>query len=464
MWGDGLSMNEAAELLREIEAWCRSTGTAESTFGRLAINDGKLVSRLREGKNVTLRTYRRVRDFIAGHPPDPIAVATPAAAPAFFTASRDGNDAGAFRFYANRQRYLAFVNACNEKTLIARRASHESQYLRPSPPAMRVFDAGMGDATVLTLLLRDLHRRYANVPLVVVAKELSVDDVRLALGKMPDRFLEHPATVLVVTNLDYTEAPRLMPRDLQAAAALNWQELRLAGNSAHAYAEQIEALEPALNEGWRARLSTVSGNPIYARPSVLVVYRDDQRFLLAPIVPRQGLAPGPYDFVLASQPWRARSPAARKARNILAPLARSLAPGGRLLAIQSYGEDAGLELVRRVWPDEQPFGVRRQALITALKAELGREAGDYTFSVLSDAKSIFRFDMHSLPAGFIEHVGMSTLFSAWNAAIYVNQIDDDRLEEAVASGVFLEATRATLLEHRGLWFNDESFVVSRHRD
>jgi hypothetical protein len=270
--------------------------------------------------------------------------------------------------------------------------------------------------------------------------------------------------VLVVTNLNYTEAPRLMPRDLAAAAALNWHEIRLAGNSAHAYAEQIEALEPILNEGWRAQLGPVSGNPIYARPSVLVIYRDDQRFLLAPIVPRQGYAPGPFDFVLASQPWRARSPAATKANNILAPLTRSLAPGGRLLAIQSYGDDAGLELVRRVWPEEQPFSVRRHALVAALKHALGREAGDYTFNVLSDAKSIFRFDMHSLSPDFIEHIGMSTLFSAWNAAIYVNQIDDDRLDEAVASGVFLDATRATLLQHRGLWFNDESFVVSRHRD
>jgi hypothetical protein len=48
--------------------------------------------------------------------------------------------------------------------------------------------------------------------------------VRLGLEKMPDRFFEHPATVLVITNLNYAEAPRLMPRDTQLAAALNWQE------------------------------------------------------------------------------------------------------------------------------------------------------------------------------------------------------------------------------------------------
>ncbi len=30
-----------------------------------------------------------------------------------------------FRFYDNRQKYLAFVNTCNEKSAVARRAAHE---------------------------------------------------------------------------------------------------------------------------------------------------------------------------------------------------------------------------------------------------------------------------------------------------------------------------------------------------
>ncbi len=456
-------MSDDDTLLKDIEVWCRRTGTAESTFGRQAVNDGKLVARLREGKSVTLRTAARLRAYMEAHRPPPAAhVPAPGLPAAIALAGEPAT--GAYRFYANRQRYLAFVNACNEKPLIARRAGRELQYLHPTPPALRVFDAGMGDATVLTLLLRDLHRHFPTVPLVVVAKELSLDDLRLALEKLPDRLLEHPATVVVVTNLNYTEAPRLTPRDVRAAAALNWQEVRLSGASAHEYATQLEALEPMLADGWSARVSPVSGNPVYNRPSVLVLYRDDQRFLLAPIVPQPGKTEGLYDFVLASQPWRARSPAEAKARGILAPLARSLAPGGRLLGIQSYGEDAGLELVRSVWPDESPFSVRRHDLLRALKEELGRDARDYNFSALSDAKSIFRFSMHTLPPDFVAQVGMSTLFSAWNAAIYVNQIEDERLEEAVASGAFLSATRATVVRHRGLWFNDETFVVSRHRD
>ncbi len=53
------------------------------------------------------------------------------------------------------------------------------------------------------------------------------------------------------------------------------------------------------------------------------------------------------------------------------------------------------------------------------------------------------------------------LFAAWNAAIYVNQIEDERLGEVVANGRYLDATQSVLRKHGGLWFNDESFVVSR---
>ena len=59
-------MSEA--LLRDIAEYCRSAKMAESTFGRHAVNDGKLVSRLRLGGRVTTDTVERVRAFIAREP------------------------------------------------------------------------------------------------------------------------------------------------------------------------------------------------------------------------------------------------------------------------------------------------------------------------------------------------------------------------------------------------------------
>src|SRR5262245_35962930 len=165
-----------------------------------------------------------------------------------------------FRFYDNRQKYLAFVNTCNEKSAVARRVAQELTHIRPQPPALRIFDAGMGDATVLTQVMRNVHRMFPWVPLLAVAKEISLEDVRLGLEKMPDRFFEHPATVLAITNLNYADAPRLMLKEAQMASALNWQEVKLVGTSAHEYAEQIEELSSTLAYGWQTRVSENSGN------------------------------------------------------------------------------------------------------------------------------------------------------------------------------------------------------------
>ena len=368
-----------------------------------------------------------------------------------------------FRFYDNRQKYLAFITTCNEKSAIARRAAHEMTLLRPTPPALRIFDAGMGDGTVLTRVMRSTHRLFPTVPLFVVAKEISLEDVRLGLAKLPDRLFEHPATVFVVTNLNYAEAPRLMPRDAHLAAALNWQEVRLTGSTAHEYAEQIEDLAPARANGWQTTPSPKTGNPQVVRPSVLVIYREDHKFLLDNVIPKPGSIFEHYDLVIASQPWRARMGAEFKVKKVLAPLARSLAPGGRLLAIQSYGHDPGLEIIQQLWPQEQPFQVDRHELLTTLRRELGRDARDFSLSAPPDDKAVFRYEMHTLPSEIGDRIGTSTLFAAWNAAIYVNQIEDERLDEVVPNGAYLAATQSVLQKHGGLWFNDEAFVVSRRR-
>jgi len=298
---------------------------------------------------------------------------------------------------------------------------------------------------------------------LVVAKEISLEDVRLGLEKMPDRFNEHPATVLVITNLNYAEAPRLMPRDVQSAASLIWEEVRLTGNSAHEYADQIEELGSTLAYGWQTMPSAKSGNPIYVRPSVLVIYREDHKFLLDSVIPKPGRTFESYDLILASQPWRARMSAEFKAQKVLAPLARSLSPGGRMLAIQSYGNDPGLEIIQKLWPGENPFKVDRHQLLAALKTELGRDARDFTLTASTDEKSLFRYDMHTLPSEIGNRIGTSTLFAAWNAAIYVNQIEDERLDAVVQTGAYLDATQAVLQKHSGLWFNDETFVASRRK-
>jgi SAM-dependent methyltransferase len=459
---------DADALLLDVTSYCRRAGMAESTFGRLAVNDGKFVGRLRSGGKATADTVQRVRAFIEAQAP--ALASTPSTPPsepmpsARVATSLQG-PVGAFRFYENRQKYLMFVNTCSEKLEVAKRVEQELPNLTPTPPAIRLFDAGVGDGTVLARVMRTLHHLYEKTPFYVVGKEISLEDVRLALEKMADRFQEHPATALVMTNMHYAEAPWLTPTSVTAASSLVWHELVLQGNSAAEFDRQIGELEPFLNETWRARISPNSGNPVYEKPVVLVIYREDCRFLLDQVLPRRGSVRADYDLVIASQPYRARASTEFKAKRVIAPLARALAPGGRLVGIHSCGGDPGMEIVQKVWPDEAPFITSRHDLLRAAKAELGAPARWYNFSTASDAKALFKYRMHMLPGEIAaDGVGTSTLFAAWNAATYNAQIEDDRLAEAMGADSYLKATEDVLKRHGGLWFWDESFIISRKRD
>ena len=165
----GGAMN-AQELLQEISEYCRQTGLAESTFGRRAVNDGKLASRLRHGGRITTETLDRIRTFMATNrnaaarpaiipraldrgfdsavaAGGPLAAARPAAfgrpcrcrpAARAFAGGNGGTDPQRnFRFFDNRQKYLLFVNTCSEKWVVAHRVSLELANIHPRPPALR---------------------------------------------------------------------------------------------------------------------------------------------------------------------------------------------------------------------------------------------------------------------------------------------------------------------------------------
>jgi hypothetical protein len=442
-------------LLAQISAYCREAGMAESTFGRRVVNDGKLVSRLREGKHIRVDTLERIRAFLGEGSP---AVKLPE--PPIERRDPGGN----FRFFENRQKYLLFVHTCSEKRVIADRVTLELSAIHPRPPALRVFDAGVGDGTVLARVMRSMHSRFPHMPFYVAGKEISLEDVRLTLDKVPDRLFEHPATVFVLTNMNYAEAPWLAPKSPAAAAAMIWKEVALTGASSGEFEAQIADLNGFLEENWRASVSQRSGMPVYERPIALVIYREDHRFLLDSMIPRAGRVEANFDLVIASQPYRAKSSLNFRAKRIIAPLARALRAGGRLIGIHSYGHDPGMEIIQAVWPGENPFSVSRHELLRAVKYELGSAGRDLNFNAYADKRSIFRYDMEALPNEVTGPIGSSTAFAAWNAAVYVAQVEDDRLTEVTQSGRYLEATRDVLRKHNGLWFYDESYVISRRRD
>src|SRR5271156_558836 len=99
------------QILSEIRDFCRETRTAESTFGRRVVNDGKLVSRLRDGARITTETLDKVRSYLSVSRAAPSAVGNP---PEAASQTRLGGaprrepepdrPPSDFRFFDNRQK------------------------------------------------------------------------------------------------------------------------------------------------------------------------------------------------------------------------------------------------------------------------------------------------------------------------------------------------------------------------
>ena len=462
------------QLLTAVIEFCKEYKMAESTFGRKAVNDGKFVSRLRTGARVTPETFEKVKKFInsSGNVKTiqidnqnlHVLPKEDKVDDKNLFDEKSKSKKKNFRFFDNRQKYLLFVSTCSEKEVISKRIGMELGHIKPKPPAIRIFDAGMGDGTVLAGVMREMHHRYPTMPFYISGKEISLEDVRICLSKMSDRLFEHPASVLVFTNLFYSEAPWLKPKSMASSNSMVWKEVALQGGSSHEFAEQLNELRGFLDENWQAGHSPKTGNPIYERPTVLIIYREDHKFLLSDVIPKQDVKKADYDLVLASQPYRLRVSSEVKSRNVLLPLVRSLGRGGRLIGIHSSGDDPGHQILKEIWPNDNPFVSDRHSLLKAVKNELGSDARHYNIKANSDNRSIFKYTMHSLPSELEASIGTSTLFAAWNAATYVGQIDEQRLETAMKSVDYLSITQKALKKYGGLWFNDESYTISRKND
>ena len=69
--------------------------------------------------------------------------------------------------------------------------------------------------------------------------------------------------------------------------------------------------------------------------------------------------------------------------------------------------------------------------------------------------------LRALPNEIAGGISTSSIFSAWNVAIYVNQINDLNILEAEKNLKYEKVVRKILKKYKGLFFNNELFVIER---
>ena len=363
-----------------------------------------------------------------------------------------------FRFFDNRQKYLLFVTTTNEKNIIATNFSKIVEEIKPKKPGLKIFDAGLGDGTLLMNVLRKCHNKYPTIPFLVMGKEISLEDVRLSIEKLADRFVEHPNMVFVVSNLHYTEATSLRSKNINKNKNANFEILKLKGKSSFEFNSQLNQLDEMLKKNWQVENNQKNGNPTYVKPSSIIIYRDDHDFILDKIIPKTDGTQNYFDLIIASQPYRSRIPTEQKIKYVVKPMIESLDKGGKLVLVHSYGDDPGYEIINKIWPNEKPFPSKGNEIITYLKTNLENSLIN---NLIFNEPEIVKYNLRVLPNETTNGIATSLIFSSWNAATYVAQISDDKILEKEREGNYPEFIRTIIKKYNGLWFNDEIIQIER---
>jgi len=364
-----------------------------------------------------------------------------------------------FRFFDNRQKYLLFVTTTNEKNRIADNIHPYIKKIKPTKPGLKIFDAGMGDGSLLMNVMRQCHQEKPNIPLLISTKEISMEDVRLGLEKLPDRFVEHKNTVFVISNLHYSEAAFLKSANNKKQKKINWKVVKLKGRSSIDFSNQLRNLNKFLEKKWQIERDKKTGNPTYKESSVLVIYREDQEFILSDIIPTKANARNNFDLIIASQPYRSRISAEKKFKYVIEPMLKALAPKGSLLIIHASGKDPANEIITKLWPEEKPFPSLSKDIIKYIKSNTEK---NFLKKLKFKDKKQIRCHLRALPNEISGGISTSVIFSAWNVAIYVNQMSDEKVLNAEKSQNYERVVSSIVNKNKGLYFNNELFVIQKN--
>ena len=363
-----------------------------------------------------------------------------------------------FRFYDNRQKYLLFVTTTDEKNRIADAIRPHVNKIKPDKPGVKIFDAGMGDGSLLMNVMRQCHSTNPTIPLLVSTKEISIEDVRLGLEKLPDRFVEHKNTVFVISNLHYAEAANLRSKNHKKQKKINWNVIKLKGDTSIEFAQQLRNQNKFLEKKWNIEINKKTGNPTYKEPSVMIIYREDQEFNVNELIPTKSNAKNEFDLIIASQPYRSRISAEKKVKYVIEPMIRALKPKGKLLTIHAAGKDPANDIIKKIWPNEKPFPSSGNSIISYLKKNLDKSL----LKKLSfGEKRKIKCKLRALPNEISGSIATSLIFSAWNASIYVNQMDDEKVMRVEKTKNYEKIVQHIVAKNKGLYFNNEIFVIQK---
>ena len=136
----------------------------------------------------------------------------------------------------------------------------------------------------------------------------------------------------------------------------------------------------------------------------------------------------------------------------------ALSKKGRLIIVHAAGKDPANQIIKNIWPNENPFSSLATEITKYIKSSFTKEN---LKEIKFLDKKIIKCKLRALPNEIQGGIATSIIFSAWNVAVYVNQIDDFKVIEAEKTKKYQQVVARIINKNKGLNFNNELFVISK---
>ena len=254
------------------------------------------------------------------------------------------------RFFDDRLKYLSFIQNTSEKRAISEQLAPHIASMPKNRTFLRILDAGTGDGTVKSNVIKTFHKYHPYTSLLITGKEISYEDLKNTLEKMPDRFVEHPNLLVTMTNVKFAELGHIESSNKIKGKNVKSYTLVLKEDNSFDFNAQMNKLNSFIKKYWGIEIDNKSRTS-YANPCIIRIYREDHKRYIEPFIDND-YKNNNYDLIIASQAYRAASEVRTKVNNVIAPLMRLLNKSGKLLITHSCGGDTVEKILKIAWKDK----------------------------------------------------------------------------------------------------------------
>ena len=356
------------------------------------------------------------------------------------------------RFYDSRLSYLSFVQNTNEKKIISKKIYPYIEKL-PKKKVTRFLDAGIGDGTITSNIIKKFHDVHPNSLLLITGKEISFEDVFNSLIKFPDRFVEHPKLAITLTNMKFAELGLLSPTNKNLPIIK--KNIVLKGKNAYEFEQQLEKLDNFINKNWGFDIDD-NGRTAYVRPCLINIYREDCKELIEKNIPKTHMK-NEYDFILASQAYRSRSLTKSKIINVIRPLACALKKNGTLIITHSAGNDSVASILNNGFVKADLFPDDGRSILKYINQNKSLNESTYQFSKPKNYSYSFR----KIPSEIVNQMSSSSLDSKISNLFYIGQLSNDEKNLILDDQKKMNKLKKLILNQDRIIFNNEIFSIKK---